>query len=575
MSSKNIKKSNKQKAATIRILLLVGILIAVNILGSYFHGGLDLTAEKRFTMSAPTKRMLKNMKETAFIEVYLDGQLTAELQKMQEAVRERLSAFRDASGNRIYYKFIDPFEGKKDEEKKQIAMNLHQKGIEYMQLPTREEDGYSVRICFPYALLHYNGKELPINLLENLPGQSRSEQTTYAEALLEYKFASALNQLAKPTKPRIGYLLGHGEDRGESAFDLLSTLSEMYTLDSINLANSLHISNAYDLLIINQPLQPFTDPEKLKIDQYLMRGGHILFALSPMNPSMDSFSNGAQKILAFERGLNLDDMLFKYGTRINNDLIEDLQCLPIPMMTGGPKPQMFPWVYFPRINPTSNHPIVKNMDFIQAGFTSSIDTILTSGIKKTILLQSSKYSRVAASPVTVSLTKLNYPGKPENYNKPYRPVAVLAEGKFYSMYNNRLAPSYLRTLDSLGEPYKNKCDSNSAIIVTSIGGVFKNDFTNKDGQLALGYYKFTGEFFANKGFLLNCVEYLTDKSGILEARSKDVKLRLLDAGRAKEEQSQWQFVNVGIPIALVLIFASAYIFFRKRKYETVSNPTKK
>ena len=565
MANQQKGKNKRQKQAIIRILFMVLILICVNILASYLHTGFDLTKEKRFTLTSSTKKMLQNMQEVAVIDVYLKGKLPADLQRMQEAVREQLTAFKNIAGNKIIYRFIDPFEGKSDNEQKQIARDLHQKGIEYIPLSTKEDEGYSMKICFPYALLQYNGKEMPISLIEAPMGKSRSEQTTYSCALMEYKFASAINQLSKPKKPLIGYMFGHNEDMSVHSIDMLRTLSALYNLDSLNLSRTVHISNAYDAVIINMPTVPFTEPEKLKIDQYIMRGGHVLWVVNNMNASMDSLKQ-SQKFLAVEFGLNLEDMLFRYGARVNNDLIEDLQNAPIMIMSGN-RPQKFPWVYYPRLNPTSEHPIVRNMDFILGGFTSSIDTILTAGIKKTVLLQSSKYSRSAGSPVTVSLTKLTYPGKNENYNKPYQNVAVLMEGKFHSVYNNRLAPAYLRLLDSLKEPFKPVCDSSTSMIVTSVTNIFQNDFNQKDGPLPMGYYRLTQETFANSSFLLNCMEYLTDHSGILEARSKDVKMRLLDNGRVKDELTMWQWVNVCIPIAIVLVFASFYLFFRKRKYE--------
>lgn len=581
MAKKKQSRNTKRRQAIISLVLMAFILICVNILASFFHTGVDLTKEKRFTLSPSTKKMLRNMKEVAVIDVYLKGKFPADLQHMQEAVREELASFKNVAGNKIIYRFIDPFEGKNENEQKQIAHDLHEKGIELMPLPNKEEDGYSLKVCFPYALLQYNGKEMPINLIESAQGKnSRESQIAYASALLEYKLASAINMLSKPTEPRIAYIYGHGEDMSIHAADMLVTLGGypggngpkgLYKLDSLNISQLIHISNAYDAIIINHPTTPFSEPDKLKIDQYIMRGGHVLWAVNTMNASMDSFSHGMQKFLAVENGLNLDDQLFKYGARVNNDLVEDKQCIPIPVVANTGKPILYDWVYFPRINPTADHPIVRNMDFIIGSFTNSIDTISATDIKSTVLLQTSKYSRTSTSPVTVSFTKINFPGRAENFNKPYRPVAVLLEGKFHSLFQNRLARSYMHTLDSMGETFKPVCDKPGSMIVTSLGDIFQNDYSTKDGPMQLGYYKYTGERFANKDFLLNCLEYLTDTTGILEARSKDVKMRLLDSTRAKEEKTQWQWINVSVPIAIVLVFASAYLFFRKRRYEVKMN----
>jgi len=569
--AKKAGNNQRRKQAIMRIVLMALILLCLNVLASYYHKGIDLTKEKRFTLTDATKRLLKNMQETAVIEVYLKGKsLPADMQKMQEAVRERLSAFKDIAGNKIIYRFIDPLEGKAENEEKQVVHDLQQKGIQYLQLKTNTEEGYTMKVCFPYALLLYNGNEMPISLLENPPGKTTSEQATYAEALLEYKIAGAINTLGKASKPMVGYLIGHNEDIGVNTFHMLGALAAYYRLDSINLKHlgQKHISNAYDAIIINQPSTPFSGPEKLMIDQYIMRGGHVLWALKTMNASMDSFANGRQAFLSQELGLDLDDLLYHYGVRVNNDIVEDRQCLQIPQVING-SATFFDWIYFPRINPTADHPIVRNMNFIMGSFTSSMDTILTEGIKKTILLQTSKYSRTAGSPARISLSMASYPLQDNMFHNPYRPVAVLMEGKFHSAYDHRLAVDYLVHLDSLNERFKPICDTTTSMIVTSIGDVFENGYSAKENApTPLGYYKYApNDFYANMNFMLNCVEYLTDHSGILEARNKDVKPRLLDLARVKDEKTMWEWVNVAIPIALVLVFASAYMFFRKRRYE--------
>ena len=571
MAIKKTGKDQRRTQAIFRIIIMALILVCINILASYFHSGLDLTKEKRFTLSPSTKKLLGNLPETAVITVYLDGKLPADLQRMREAVREKLASFKSVAGNKVIFNFVDPIKDKPDNEQKQIVRDLHDKGIEYLPLKVNEDEGYSMKICFPYALLQYNGREMPIPLLEYNPDKNREEEVVvHASALLEYKFASAINQLSKSSGARIAYMVGHKEDTSVHSVDMLTTLASLYALDTVDLTRLIHISNAYDAIIFNQPQVPFSDVEKLKIDQYLMRGGHILFAVNAMNASMDSFKK-AEKFMSLELGLNLDDMLFKYGIRINNDLVEDKECLQIPLLNATGQMEKHDWIYFPKINPTAENPIVKNMDFIMGGFTNSIDTILTSGIYKTILLETSKYSRVAGTPVTVSLTQAFYPGTNEYFNKPYRPVAVLSEGLFHSVFQNRLAPRYMQLLDSLHEPFIPVAKNKTSIIVTSIGDVFKNDYSAKDGIYRLGYDKYTGDFFANRNFLLNCLEYLTDRSGILEARSKDAKVRLLDVGRAKDEKDVWQWINIGVPLAMVIVFASGYLFFRKRKYEVKKN----
>lgn len=569
MAEKKPNSNQRQKQAMTRILIMAGILVCINVLASYFHSGIDLTKEKRFTLSEPTKKLLSNMTEVAVIDVYLKGSFPAGLQRLQEAIRERLRSFKDIAGNKIIVRVTDPFEGKNEAEKKQIAADLKQKGIVVTELQTSDDDEYTSKVFFPYALIQYNGREMPIMLLENPTGKATPEEKiSYSETMLEYKFANALNQMGRRDVAHLAYITGNGEPLGVNTYDMLRTLGRHYWIDTVDLREGSQISLAYDAIVIVQPTIPFTGPEQLKIDQYIMKGGHVLMSLNMVNASEDSLTKSPQ-FIAMENQLDIDQMLFKYGVRVNTDLLKDMQNLRLGRTMNDGQPMLLDWVYYPRLNPTADHPIVRNMDFIRGGFTNTIDTVKSGAIRKTVLLQSSKYSLKPNAPARVSLSEMTYPVKEAMFNKSYLPVAVLLEGKFHSAFENKLAPEFLRLLnDSLKQPYKAVCDSDNHMIVTSVGDIFLNSYSTKDGVMPMGYYRWTGEFYANRDFLLNCIEYLTDRSNILEARSKEVKLRLLDKGRIKDEKTMWQFVNVAIPIGAVLIFASGYFFFRKRKYET-------
>lgn len=571
--TKNTKKRKRQQVqAIVRLLVMAAILVCVNMLAARFHYGLDLTAEKRFTLSPATKKMLGNMQDVAVVNVYLKGNFPAGFQRLRESTRERLQSFRDYAGGHIVFKFIDPFEGKNEDEKAAIYKQLGDKGILPVNLQVKETDeGYSQKIVFPWALVQYNGREMPVRLLENKMGMGPMEDLNYSETLLEYKFANAINKLSFPAKPDVAYIMGHGETLGINTFDILTALQKQYNIDTIDLVSSIKIPPHYAAIIINKPKLPFDDKDKFKIDQYIMNGGHVLWALDMLRTSMDSLQRSEQFITT-DYGLNLEDQLFKYGIRINNDLVEEYQqCLPIPVTVGmvgnNPDIQLRPWMYFPVFEPVAGHPIVKNMDYVMGRFVSSIDTT-TNAIQKTILLQSSKYSRVEPSPARVSLSILKYPLDPRMFNSPEHTTAILLEGKFRSVFENRLHPDFLRVLrDSLKTVFKPVADSNTAMIVVSDGDIMENDFSSSMGPMETGYWQFSKQHFANKEFILNCLEYLTDHSGLIEARSKDVRLRQLDPGRLKEEKMKWRIINIGLPIALVFIFASAYIFFRKRRYE--------
>lgn len=576
-TNSSTKRKNQQRQASIRLLLLCVILASANLLAARFHYGFDLTEEKRFTLSPSTKRLLRNMDEVAVVDVYLKGQMPAGFQRLAASTKEKLQYFKEVAGKKLVFRFSDPFEGKSEEQKAAIFQQLAKKGINGTNLQVKDDDGYSEKIIFPCALVQYKGKEYPVNLLENEhQGMSPFEILNYSESLLEYKFANAINTLMQPDQASIAYIMGNEENLGLNTRDALNTIRMLYHMDTVDLHGSMMIPGpglgTYEAIIINKPRTAFEDKDKFKIDQYIMRGGHVLWLVDGVQASMDSMSRQTQSFLTSDLSLNLEDMLFNYGVRVNPNLIEDVDCNPIPVVVGmvGDQPQteLRPWIYFPVLMPTGNHPIVHNLDPVMTQFASSMDTIANAEIKKTILLASSKYSRVAPHPVRVSLSMMAYKLDNRMFNKPYQPVAVLLEGKFKSVFNNRLTPDFIKVLkDSLKMPFKSTCDSSTSMIVVSDGDLIENDYSEREGTMEMGYWRFTRNRFANKTFLLNCLEYLTDKSGLLESRSKDVKLRLLDNGRVKTEKKTWQIVNILVPIALVVVFAIVYLFVRKRRYE--------
>ncbi len=570
-STKQDLKNRDWGGARIRFVLGLAILLGINVLATRFHWGIDLTREKRFTITGPTRNLLSNLEDAVVVEVYLKGSFPAGFQRLSEATRETLETFRSYAGAQLSYRFIDPFQEKGEEDRQRMVEYLSEKGIHPVNLQVQgDEEGYSEKLIFPYALVRYQGKEIAVRLLERKPGLTALQQLHYAESLLEYKLARAVRHLQFPAKPEIAYIVGHGEALGVHTHDLLSTLETQYKVDTFDLPGSLYIPSYYKAIIINGPSQPFDEKDKFKIDQYIMRGGKVLWALEALEASMDSLVNSPQ-FIAMPRELNLDDQLFRYGIRINASLVEDMQCLPIPVTVGmiGNRPdiQLRNWLYFPVITPRGDHPIVKNMGAVTGMFMSPMDTVKAPGIEKTILLQSSKYSRLAPAPARVSLSMLKYPVREDLFRQPDNPVAVLLEGRFSSIFLNRLSGDFLRTLkDSLNMPFKHMADSATSMIVISDADMLLNDFSQSKGIMEMGYWDYTREWFSNKAFVLNCLEYLTDDSGLLIARSKENRLRLLDGARVKAEKNRWQWINLGVPVAIVLVFASVYLFFRQRKY---------
>jgi ABC-2 type transport system permease protein len=570
-----MKQNNtlKNKILT-RFALVIGILVLINIVSTRLHKRLDVTAEQRFSLSEPTKKMLRSLKEDVVIEVYLKGSLPAGFERLREGTMDVLQEFKEYGGNRIKFSFINPIEGKNDAEKQAIYQTLSAKGINPVNLKIQrdEDDGYSEKIIFPSANIAYNQKETSISLLESHMSMTPDEKLNYAQSLLEYKFASAIKQLILPGKKKVAYVVGDGQMIGINTIDMLSTLEKYYDVDTLDLNQNIEISKVYSAAIICKPNLTFDERNKFKLDQYIMQGGHVLWLLDQLRMELDSLKT-SDATMAVDYNLNLDDMLFKYGVRINPDLIEDyMQSNPIPVTVGqvGDQPDIrkLPWMYFPFSIPTSKHPIVNNMDAIMFSNVSSLDTVANPEIKKTILLTTSERSRRVPSPVRISLSSLKFKPQPEMFKEKNIPMAVLLEGKFSSVFANRVDPNFLKVYtDSLKKDYAIECAQPNKMIVVSDGDVFLNDFSQNRGPMECGYYKITDQFFANKIFILNCMEYLTDDFGLLEARNKTLQLRLMDGVRIKEEQLLWQIINIALPIGIVLFFASGYFFFRRKKYE--------
>jgi ABC-2 type transport system permease protein len=570
MSTASGKRKVQQTQAGVRLLILLAILICINLLASRFHYGLDLTREKRFTLSKSTKRFLNGMDDVAVVEVYLEGKNhPPEYQRLKDAVRERLQSLKEYAGTHIIYRFVNPFEEKTDAEQSAVFQDLAAKGINAINIGRNENERSVTQLIVPFASVKYKDREVAVALMEYHTGMSEVELLNYSESMLEYKFVSAINQAGKADKPRLAYIMGNGEQLGYHTYDAIKTLSRTYHIDTIDL-DFRNIPTVYSAAIICKPTIPFTEKQKFVLDQYIMHGGNLMLMVDGVAGTMDSLV-GTEQFLATDNNLNLEDMLFKYGVRVNSNLVEDLQCASIGLqerqMNGEYGNVLKAWYYYPVFVPTSTHPIVKNMDAIVTKLTSSLDTISNEGIQKTVLLETSQYSRTVQSPARVSLSMTRFAPKPELFNKGFQPVAVLMEGKFPSVFQDRIPVSFSAVLDSLKQPFIPSGIKPSKIIVVGDGDIMLNEVSQRNGPVEMGYSPSEGVRYGNKTFFLNCMEYLTDTSGLLEARSKDVRIRLLDGGRLKNEKGKWQMINIIGPLVFVLIFASCYIFFRKRRYE--------
>ena len=541
----------------------------LNILSSAFFTRMDLTSDKRFTLTDSTKKMLQHLSDVVFVKVYLKGDFPAGFKRLSNGTREMLDEFKIYGGDKIQYEFEDPTEGKSERELNEILKELSKKGLEPTNVQTKSGDEYSQKLIIPGALVHYKGKETAINLLENTPGTGAQTALNNSLAHLEDKFAEAIEEMSLLRLPKIGFIRGQDEMTGLELADLTTALSGFYDLNIIRLDSEVQIKNDYKAIVIAKPTKPFSEENKFKIDQYIMNGGRVLWLLEALNADIDTVIK-RRSFITTDYPLNLDDQLFKYGVRINPDLLLDLRCNPVPLLVNyeGTRPnfKLYPCYYFPVFTPESDHYIVRNIDAVASRFGSTIDTLAVKGIKKTVLLSSSDKSRAVFTPWLIDFRELKNRPNEADFNKKHLINTVLLEGQFKSVFTNRVPPEMRTVLsDSLKMPFKDKSEPTKMIVVAD-ADVAKNDINAQGEPYPLGYYRFTGEYFGNKNFLLNCFDYLAGYLQHIETRSKTVKLRLLDTERVKSERLKWQLINMLVPLALLIVFGLIFNFIRNRKF---------
>ncbi len=546
---------------------LAGLVVVagLNLAGSYRFMRIDLTSEKRFTLSPATRQMLTELDDLVLFRVYLDGNLPAGFRKLRNECREMLDEFR-AYSDMVQYEFVNPLQAGSGEGGRRYVEALIEKGLQPTQVQVRADDATSRQLIFPGAMVSYRDQEIPLHLLKDQIGLHAEEVLNNSAQALEYSLASTVRKLTAGRDQKVGFLEGQGEFGARYVADISSALGEFYQVERIRLDGNKEAWGGIGTLVVAQPRQPFTEQGKYLLDQFVMNGGRILWLVDPVYAEMDSLQPPDYETIGMGWSLNLDDMFFRYGVRLNPDLVMDLQAAPLAVttgeMAGRPQINLLPWYFFPLVAPASNHPIVRNINLVRTEFVSSMDTIESPGIAKTMLLETSPYSRTMPGPVRIGLDILQEPPDERLFSGPPRTVAVLLEGRFESLFRNRVPPevdlpSGFARLDE-GLP--------SAMIVVSDGDIIRNQFGSGGQVLPLGYDRFSGETFGNRDFILNAVNYLADDSGLIAARSREVRLRLLDKTLIQRDRSVVQLVNMALPLILVALTGFLRMIWRRKKY---------
>ena len=537
------------------IYLFIG-LILLNYLASNFHKRFDLTEDKRYTIAETTKTIVENIDNTLIIKVYLQGDFPTEFKRLQTETKLHLEELKNLNKN-IQFRFVNPAD---------IAQNLIENGLEPSSLQVQENGKISEIVIFPWAVVQYKNNTENISLLKDIFANSQDQQLESSIQNLEYAFANAIHKVSSKKSKKIAIIKGNGELDDIYIADFLRSLNQYYhlapfTLDSVEKQPQKTLKELlnFDLAIIAKPTEKFTEEEKFTLDQFIMNGGKTMWLIDNVHAELDSLMSTGEA-LAYPRELGLTDLFFNYGLRINYDLITDLYSSEIPLATGnvGNQTQFnnFPWKYYPLVSSQNNHAINSNIEAVNLKFTNSIDT-LNNSIYKSILLQSSSLSKTEGTPVIISLKSIAQQINQKDYGPGNLPIAVLLEGKFKSVYAGRVKPFQTKNKE-LGNQTK--------MIVVADGDIISNAIS-KGQPLELGVDKWTNQRYGNKEFLLNCVSYLLDDTGLINIRSKTIKIAYLNKQKAFEESGKWQLINIVSPLILLTIFGLLFSYYRKKKYQ--------
>ena len=559
------KSTSIKKQAWVSLIIMLLIIILVNFISTLAFFRIDFTKEKRFTLSDASKAYMQNLNDVVYVKVYLEGEFPAGFKRLHNATKETLDDLKAYAGSNLEYEFINPTAETDPKVREEIIQQLNKKGLTPINVQVRDENGQRQQIVIPGAIVTYRGREQAFQLLQSSTVANSADEVLNNSVMnLEFQLVNNIKKVTQVKRPSIAFIFGQGELDTFRTGDIIKTLRNYYDVSFVNLgATAPEDLFKFKALVIAKPTSVFKEGEKFNLDQYVMNGGRILWMIDNLNADMDSLGE-SQMMTTSTYNLNLDDQLFSYGARINNDLIQDVQCAPIPVITGNvgssPQQELFPWLFFPIFISNTTHPVAKSLDGVRSEFASSIDTIDVKGITKTALLQSSKYSKILNAPVRIALQMLSIEPNPQQFIKKNLITAVALEGKFTSVFKNRLISNDPK-VKFLEESKPTR------MIVVSDGDIIKNYFSKRDSAIyPLGFDRFTKRNFSNSIFVQNAIDWLADDYNLISARSKEVKLRLLDTERIKKEKFRWQVFNIVVPNIIIVLIGIVLYYQRKRKY---------
>ena len=582
------KRKNIKRNEILSLIVILIVIVLANIIGSFVYTRFDLTSEKRYTLSNTSKEILKNLDDYVYFRVYLEGEFPAGFKKLRKETKEMLDEFR-AYSKFIDYEFINPSENNDQAERQETYKLLWQNGLNYYTETIQTNTGIQQIMIWPGVILSYRENEVAIDLLSGQSGQSQETMLNNSAQDLEYKLISAIKEISTQNKPTIAFVDGHGELTDLEVYDIANSLSKKFIIKratlneqlnslmsrDFNADSTIRIRPAYNAIVIAKPDKAFSEKDKFIIDQYVMYGGKVMWLLDNVNASMDSLQS-AESTMGLALNLNLDDQLFKYGIKLNRNLLLAYPCAQIGLVTGqgnNLQSTLLPWYYFPLLSPASEHPIVRNLEAVKSDFVSSLEpTTSAPEIQKIPLLKTSDYTKVSSAPVYISLDILNQRPNASMFPQKGMMTAFLLHGTFTSLYENRMPWSITESAE-IG--FKTKSEPTSMIIIAD-GDIIRNqlaqlDYAKKNNKrvgspLPLGYDQYTNITYGNKQFIENAISYLLEGEGLINIRSRELKIRLLDINKINGNPMMWQVINVVLPSAIMIFLGIVLAILRKKKY---------
>jgi len=560
------KKSIRKRKDIAMLLAVLVIVVLINFVGAFLFKRFDLTSEKRYTLSESSRKLLKKLDDVVYIKVYLQGDFNPNFTRLKNETKELLDEFRAYSNGNLEYELINPLDNPSKEETDKIEKQLYDKGIMPEQIVDRSSQKISETFIWPGAIITYKGKESVWQIYKRQLGFEAEQSINNSIQEMEYGLTNAIRKTTLLRKPEVLFVEGHDELDTIRGADFMRSVAEYYNVSRVKINHKLYALKGADAIVIAQPDSMFDEKDKYIIDQFIMHGGKALWLIDPVYVNRDTLTTRGYS-LGFKNDLNLDDILFKYGVRLNPVLVQDLQSAQVPVNVGfkqgQPDFKPFYWNYYPLLLPSSNHPIVKNLDLIRTEYIGTLDTVFARDVKKTILLQTSRYTKTQPTPVRISAAQVKLKPNESQYNNSFQNVACLLEGQFESNYKNRITSRILQDsiFDFMGKSKPTK------MIVVSDGDIAKNEYQRSTGMIfPVGYDTYSKQQFANKTFLLNCMNYLLDDEGLLQLRSREVKLRLLDKKKTATQITKWKLTNVGLPLLIIICFGIVQYYIRKKRY---------